>query len=98
MPLFFFKLWSEAMTIRVSGKHFQLGEALRSHVIAKITGIIEKLYGGLVNGSVVLDHEGSGYRTDCTLHLSSGITLHVEGYAQEAYASFDATAERLERR
>lgn len=86
------------MNLRISGKDFQLGEALQTHINRRVTEMAEKFYAGLVNGSVVMSHEGYGYRTDATLHLSSGITLHVEGFAQEPYQSFDTAADRLEGR
>jgi ribosomal subunit interface protein len=57
-----------------------------------------KYFDGSVTGHVILDHEGSGYRSDCTLHLASGVTLQAEGRAQEPYASFEQAAERLEKR
>lgn len=86
------------MAIQISGKHFNLGEALRTHIDDKIDAAISKYFDGRVTGHIVVDHEGSGYRSDCTLHLSSGVTLHSEGRAQEPYASFDQAAERLEKR
>jgi ribosomal subunit interface protein len=86
------------MGLRVSGKHFQLGETLRTHIESRIGTAAEKFFDGGVSGVVVLDHEGPGYRTDCTLHLTSGTTLHCEGYAHEPFASFDMAADRLERR
>lgn len=86
------------MTIRVTGKHFDLGEAMRAHILEKIDTALEKYFDGQVNGHVVIDHEGAGYRSDCTLHLSSGITLHSEGRAHDPYQSFDQAAERLEKR
>jgi hypothetical protein len=42
--------------------------------------------------------EGSGYRADCTLHLSSGISLQAEGKAQAPYASVDHAVDRIEKR
>ena len=86
------------MGLRVSGKNFSLGESLRTHVLERIEGATTKYFGGSVTGHVVVDHEGSGYRTDCTLHLASGMTLHSEGRAQEPYASFEQAADRLEAR
>jgi len=87
-----------AMALRVSGKGFDLGESLRDHVNARVDAATGKYFDGQVNGHVVVEHEGAGYRADCTLHLSSGITLHAEGRAHEPYASFDQAAERLEKR
>lgn len=86
------------MGLRVSGKNFNIGEALRGHVQSRIEAAAAKYFGGSIVGHVVLDHEGSGYRTDCTLHLSSGTTLHSEGRAHEPYASFEQAADRLEGR
>ena len=45
-----------------------------------------------------MSREGSWYRSDCTLRLSSGLNLQAEGQAQEPYASFDQAADRIERR
>ena len=84
--------------LRVSGKNFSIGNAMRDHVLARIETAAQKYFGGALNGHVIIDHEGSGYRADCTLHLSSGVSLHAEGRGQEAYASFDQAADRLERR
>jgi ribosomal subunit interface protein len=86
------------MDLRVSGKNFSIGEAMRSHVSDRIQAAVQKYFDGSVSGHVVVDHEGAGYRSDCTLHLASGITLQAEGRAFEPYASFEQAAERLERR
>ncbi len=86
------------MDLRVSGKNFSIGDAMRGHVTDRIQAAVQKYFDGSVSGHVIVDHEGSGYRSDCTLHLASGITLHAEGRAIEPYASFDQAAERLEKR
>jgi ribosomal subunit interface protein len=86
------------MDLRVSGKNFSIGEAMRKHVSDRIFTAVQKYFNGGVSGHVVVDHEGSGYRSDCTLHLASGITLQTEGRAIEPYASFDLAADRLEKR
>ncbi|MDB5643803.1 MAG: raiA [Hyphomicrobiales bacterium] len=86
------------MVVRISGKNFSIGEALREHVRGRVESAATRYFDGSVTGHVVLDHEGSGYRTDCTLHLASGVTMHSEGRAQEPYASFDQAADRMERR
>ncbi|MGE3248397.1 MAG: ribosome-associated translation inhibitor RaiA [Beijerinckiaceae bacterium] len=86
------------MTLRVTGKNFDIGESMREHILDRVDAAVSKYFDGGVSGHIVVDHEGSGYRSDCTLHLSSGITLHSEGRAQEPYASFDSAAMRLEKR
>jgi ribosome hibernation promoting factor len=86
------------MTLRVSGKNLAIGESLRQHVLDKVETVVGRYFDGAVSGHVVIAPEGSGYRSDCTLHLSSGATLLAEGKAQEPYASFDQAADRIERR
>jgi ribosomal subunit interface protein len=86
------------MPLRISGKNINIGEALRTHVSEKLNAATGKYFDGAVTGHVTIEPEGSGYRTDCTLHLASGVTLQAEGRAQEVYASFDQTAARIESR
>ena len=57
-----------------------------------------RYFDGQVSGHVVISPEGSGYRADCSLHLSSGTNLQAEGKAQEPYASFEQALDKIERR
>ncbi len=86
------------MPLRVSGKNLDIGELLRRHVLDKVEAIIARYYDGRVSGHVVISREGSGYRADCSLHLSSGMSLQAEGAAQEPYPSFEQALDKIERR
>ena len=86
------------MSLRVSGKNLDIGAALRGHVEARIAATSAKYFDGDVSGHVTIGPEGSGYKTECFLRLASGITVAAEGEAQEPYASFDKTADRLDKR
>lgn len=86
------------MTLRVSGKNLDIGESLRTHVGTRVDFVISKYSAGLTNGHVTIEREGSGFRTDCTLHLVSGAVLQVEAEAQDPYASFNMAADRIEKR
>ena len=86
------------MPLRVSGKNLDIGESLRTHVTEKVHGLIGRYFDGKVSGHVVISPEGSAYRTDCSLHLSSGMGLQAEGRAHEPYASFEQAADKIERR
>ena len=86
------------MPLRVSGKNLDLGEALRLQITHRIEESVAKFYAGLVTGHVTLRPEGSGFETDCVLHLSSGVTLHAVGSAQEPYFSAERAAEKVESR
>lgn len=86
------------MSLRVSGKNLDIGAALRGHVEARIAAASAKYFDGDVSGHVTIGPEGSGYKTECFLRLASGITVAAEGEAHEPYASFDKTADRIDKR
>ena len=86
------------MSLRVSGKNLAIGESLRQHVLDRVAGVIGRYFDGTITGHVVISPEGSWFRSDCSLHLSSGMNLQAEGKAQEPYASFDQAVGRIESR
>lgn len=84
--------------IRVSGKNLDIGESLRAQVEERVTAAIAKYADGRGSGQVVVSRDGSGFRTDCVVNLGSGMRLESEGLANDAYASFDQSALRIEKR
>ena len=86
------------MPFRVSGKNLDIGEALRERVSARIVEAFSKYFDGGYSGHVTVEKEGFGFRTECAIHLDSGITLHTEANAADAYASADQAAVRIEKR
>ncbi len=86
------------MTLRVSGKNLDIGESLRQHVLEKVQAIVARYFDGTVGGHVVITRDGSGYRSDCSLRLSSGVALHAEGRAHEPYPCFEHAADKIEAR
>ena len=90
--------WGRSMSLRVSGKNLQIGEALQDHARTRVAAVMQRYFNGTPNGHVTLEPEGSGYRCEMLLHLDSGSTLHAEGRAQDPYASFDQANQRIETR
>jgi putative sigma-54 modulation protein len=86
------------MPFRVSGKNLDIGEALRERVSARIVEALSKYFDGGYSGHVTVEKEGFGFRTECAIHLDSGMTLHTEANAADAYASADGAAQRIEKR
>lgn len=86
------------MPLRVSGKNLDVGEALRQRVADRVAGAMGKYFDGGWSGHVTVAREGSGYRSDCALHLDSGTILQAHADAQDPYASADAAVERIETR
>ena len=86
------------MSLRISGKNLDIGAALRSHVEERIGEALRKYFDGGYDGHVTLEREGSGFKTDCTVHLDTGVVLQAEGRAQDPHHSFDLAAEHIEKR
>jgi ribosomal subunit interface protein len=86
------------MTIRVSGKSISIGEALRERVSERTDEVLRKYFEGNYSGHFTIGKDKVGFRTDCALHLDSGITLEAESTASDAYASADQAIERIEKR
>ncbi|TDR89740.1 ribosome hibernation-promoting factor, HPF/YfiA family [Enterovirga rhinocerotis] len=86
------------MTIRVSGKNLDIGESLRTQVETRVTAALAKYADGRGSGHVVVSRDGSGFRTDCVVNLGTGMRLESAGLANDAYASFDQSALRIEKR
>src|SRR5688500_13461228 len=86
------------MPFRVSGKNIDIGEALRHRVNRRIAEATAKYFDGGYSGHVTIGRDGFGFRTECLVHLDSGITLEAEAIAADPYASADQAAVRIEKR
>lgn len=86
------------MGLRISGKSVDIGETFRGHAERRIGEAVAKYFNGGFTGHVTVEREGSGFRTDCAIHLDTGIVLEAEGRAQDVHQSFDLAAERIEKR
>ena len=86
------------MTLRISGKSISVGEALRTRVTERTDEVLRKYFDGNYSGHITLSKDGFGFRTDCSLHLDSGITLEAESNATDAYASADQALVMIEKR
>jgi ribosomal subunit interface protein len=86
------------MTLRISGKSINVGEALRGRVSARTDEVLRKYFDGNYSGHITLSKDGFGFRTDCALHLDSGITLEADSNAADAYASADQALAQIEKR
>lgn len=90
------------VSLRVTGHGVDLGESLRGRVEERMSAIQAKYLDSHMNGScsghVTLRRDGTAFRTDCVLHLVSGLTIEANGFSHDARSSFEQTAERLETR
>ena len=86
------------MTIRVSGKGISVSEALRERIGDRTDDVLRKYFDGNFSGHVTIGKDKTGFRTDCMLHLDSGMTLEADSTATDAYASADQALIQIEKR
>jgi ribosomal subunit interface protein len=86
------------MSLRIAGKHMDIGESLRARIEDRIGEVVAKYFGGRYSGHVTVLKSGSRFSADCMVHLDSGMALQATGDSQEPTAAFEAAADRLETR
>jgi ribosomal subunit interface protein len=86
------------MTLRISGKSISVGEALRGRIGERTEEVLRKYFDGNFSGHITLSKDGFGFRTDCALHLDTGIVLEADANATDAYASADQALLMIEKR
>ncbi|SNZ20671.1 ribosome hibernation-promoting factor, HPF/YfiA family [Cohaesibacter gelatinilyticus] len=86
------------MTLRVSGKQVDVGESLRNYAEARIAESVEKYFDGSFSGHMTLEKEGIGFKSDCVVHLDTGMVLQASGSDGDPQKSFELAAEHIEKR
>ena len=86
------------MTLRVSGKHMDIGDAFRSKIEERIGDVIGKYFGRDYSGHVTVEKQGSRFAAECNLHLASGTAIQAAGMAQDPQGAFEIAADRIENR
>ena len=86
------------MSVRVSGKHMEIGDSFRQKIEDHIGEAVTKYFDGGYSSQVVVVKSGSRFSADYKVHLDTGIVLHAAGEANDPQGSFDAAAERIEKR
>lgn len=86
------------MQVMVSGKHVDVGEALRVRVTDDLAASIGKYFERGGDAEVVVSRDGYAFRVDCMVALASGQRLLSHGHAGDAHDAFHAALAKIERR
>ena len=86
------------MQVQVTGKHVDVGEALRSRVSDELSTSIEKYFDRGGGADVVVSREGQSFKVDCAVTLASGQQLTTHGVGGDAHVAFDAAMEKMSKR
>ena len=86
------------MQVQVTGKHVDVGEALRTRVADELSTSIEKYFDRGGGADVVVSREGNAFKVDCAVTLASGQQLTTHGVGGDAHMAFDAALEKMSKR
>jgi len=83
------------MQLTVTGKQTEIGAALRHHVEASLGAILGKYFKTAIEAHAVVSKEAHLSCAEISIHIGRGIVVNAHAAASDAYAAFDAAAERL---
>ena len=86
------------MQVQVTGKHVDVGEALRSRVTDELSNSVAKYFDRGGGADVVVSREGAAFKVDCAVTLASGQQLTTHGLGGDAHMAFDAALEKMAKR
>jgi len=86
------------MTLRVSGKNMDVGDALRTRAEGHFDSVVKKYFDGGYNGHLTLEPEGSGFNALCAVHLDSGAFLQASAYGGDAISAYEMLSAVIEKR
>ena len=86
------------MQVQVTGKHVDVGEALRARVADELSSSIAKYFDRGGGAEVVVSREGGSFRVDCAVTLASGQQLTTHGVGGDAHVAFDAALAKMTKR
>jgi len=86
------------MSLHISGKHMNVGEALTSRIEERLDEAVTKYFTGGYNGHVVLEKQGGRYECECKLHLDSSADMQGTALAPDPTAAFEMAADKIEKR
>ncbi len=66
------------MSLRISGKHMDIGDAFRARIEGRVGEIVAKYFDGGFAGHVTVTKSGSRFDADCIIHLDTGMTLQAD--------------------
>jgi len=86
------------MTLRVSGKNMDVGDALRGKAEDHFAAVVGKYFDGGYDGHLTLTPDGIGFRADCVVHLDSGAMLQANAQGGDAISAYELIALNIEKR
>ena len=86
------------MNIQIASKGIDVSPALQDRITSRLEEMMDKYIHRDGDAQVFISREGTGFRTNCSVHLPSGATMEAQGNAHDGYAATDEALEHIEKR
>ncbi len=86
------------MQVQIAGKKVELGAALQDRIAAGLEDRVTKYFDRSGEAYVTVSKPGWAFNVDCSVHLPSGVTLQAHGEGEDAYAAFEQSLDKMEKR
>lgn len=86
------------MQLSIGGKQLDVRDTVKDHVHERLTSGVSKHFDRALDAQVHFSRDGHQIRTEISVHAGSGIVLHSHAVKDDMMQSFDAAADRIEKR
>ena len=84
------------MNIKITGRHMEVTEAMRSYIQKKITKL-SKYYNRISEMEVIVDGDGLNHKIEIIVKVDNHQPFVVHHSCEDAYACFDSAIDKIER-
>lgn len=86
------------MQFSVTGKHVEIGNALRGHVEKNLAAAVAKYFDRAMDANIVFSKNGQKIQTDISVRVGRGIMLRGKADAEDPFAAFNAASAHIAKR
>ena len=84
------------MRYAISGRHIDVGDALKEHVEKHLGAVTAKYAERPTEANVTFSREKKEFSCEITVHLSTGMNAQAKTHAFDIYAAFDTCRAKME--
>lgn len=86
------------MTITVTGKHTDIGDALRTNIEQLVTQVSERYFGEPIEAHIVVEKKYNQFFIDFSVHISRNFIVRTHANHEDPYQATSQATERMETR
>lgn len=87
-----------AISLTVTGKQIDVGDALRQHISDSLSAVVEKYFGDGIDAHAVVSREAYLYCIDLQVHIGRGILLQSKEKDADVHVAADRAIDHIAKR